>query len=282
MTYTQYAALDGLNFSSIKHMRDCPAAYKANRDAAPRDGDTDSRAMLRLQHALALEPHTVDQDFVFWTGGLTQTGKPTTSASSAAYKEAAKQAEADGKTLVKAATGPQLFAVAAAQELAGAVRRHPHVAHALATGRTEVVIQGHDSEWGRPIKSRQDLLSPAWWLDMKDYGSTEARHCGRMAYKLGAVHQTAFNRRCLVAAGEPLPERWGLICVQTKPWIDVSVQHIDPNDIDAAERELTAWVAELAECEASGNWPGRGDGMLSLPGHAFAPDINDFTFAIEE
>lgn len=272
MTYDEYAKKPGLNFSTIKHMRNSPKALHAIVNADPRDGDTDSRAMLRLQHALVLEPEVVDRDFAFFTG---KTARGT------AWDEANAEADKAGQTLVKAGTPAKQRDIAAARAMAKAVRAHPDVAHALLTGETEIVVEGMDKEWGRIIKSRQDLLSPTWWLDMKDYGSTNHRHCGRRAWDLGAVHQAAFNRRCLIAAGRRLPEQWGLICVQSKPYIDVARLTIDPNDMDAADAELTTWVERLAECEASGEWPGNGDGMLDLPGYAFAPDIDDFTFREE-
>lgn len=263
MPYEEYAKLDGMNYSTIKHMRETPLDYRAN--LVKRDTDTASRALLRYQHAAALEPETLYESFAVWTGGRRGTN---------AYK--AFLAENEGKGIVKQDESEQ------ALRLAAAVRAHPLVSQVLAMPdtETELSVGGFDAELGHAIKCRLDLISAPWWLDMKDYGSTDPRHCGRMAYRLSAVHQAAFNRRCLIAAKLPVPEMFGLICVNGKN-LDVAVLTIDLNDMTAADLEIVQWFKTLHECERTGIWPGNGDGMLDLPSYAFAPDIDDFLFREE-
>jgi hypothetical protein len=291
--YDEYAKVKAHNFSKMKFFRLNPKAYKKNRDD-PKRG-TANQSLLRYQHAATLEPHTVADDFVFWVGEIDATHKTKadrtklqTSASSTAYGRFEQWATAAGQSVVMDATPAQRLAVKQALVMADFIRAHPDVAIALSVGVAEISISGFDTELGHNIKCRTDILSQPWGLDLKDYGTTEPRRVGQMAWKLGGVHQLAYNRRCVRAHNAfakpeemiPEPEQWAIVSIDgiTR---DVVRRTIDPNDLAAADKEIIQWFAALDECEESGHWPGYGDGMLDLPGFAFAPDIDDFIFGEE-
>ena len=291
--YDEYAKVEAHNFSKMKFFRVNPKAYKKNRDD-PKRG-TANQSLLRYQHAKTLEPHTVDSDFVLWVGEIdathntkAQRTKLQTSAASTAYKRFEQWARAAGQSVVMAATHTQRAALNQADAMAEIIRSHPDVALALSTGFAEISISGHDEELGHFIKCRTDILSQPWGLDLKDYGTTEPRAVGRMAWKLGGVHQLAYNRRCVRAHNAacdpadliPEPEQWAIVSIDGTTR-DVVRRTIDPNDLAEADKEIIQWFAALDECEETGHWPGYGDGMLDLPGFAFAPDIDDFIFGEE-
>lgn len=257
MTYNKYAAIPGINFSTLKHMAESPKAYRASlEDPKPSTADQE---WLSYQHAAILEPHNIDRDYVLWNGGLTQAGKPTTSANSTAYKEAAAQAKASGQTLLNAVSDSAARKLAAIESLARACRSDPWLGPLLAHPDTvtEYAVQGADAITGATIKCRVDLYNPTLriWADLKGYGTTDARQVGQLIAKGKAAHQAAMNRRCILAAGLPVPADFYIVSLD--PGLcDLAAYRVPDDVLEQADADITDWLTRVLECRAADHWPG--------------------------
>ena len=214
LPFDEYRALDGLNWSTLKHATISPAHYAAAVEDRLDDEDTASRGMLRACHAAALEPDVYAHDFEVFDG--VRRG--------AAY-EAAKAANPN-RTMLNAREHLQ------AQAVGRAVRAHPVVAplvgHKLA--RPEATLEW--TEDGHACKGRIDLLVrlPDRWIvaDLKAVPSIAPRklasETARRLYHAQLAHYCA-GVAALIEAGRltRLPIEARIIAYETRPLIDVAV-----------------------------------------------------------
>lgn len=277
MTYDEYSKIEGINFSTIKLMSQSALAYLNVLNGG--DKDTSSRAMLRYQHALILEPEHIERDFAFWRGGLTAKGEPTTSTNSSDFKAQRDAAKAAGKTFVNATVD----AFGEAQRIAKLTLADPWIAELLAdpATQTELPVHGVDPITGERIKCRVDIcnLDRLVWNDVKGYGMVAPDSVARMVIKGQGAHQAAMNRRCFMAAGLPVPVDYYITSLDPKVG-DLAVYRIPDYAMEHADQELTRWIRTVQECRETGVWPGvqpvelRGQDM-EFPPWAFEPDDTD-------
>jgi hypothetical protein len=267
-TETDYRADPGVNFSTLKLMARSPAAYRYGYSAD--DGDTASRAVLRLIHAAVLEPHTIDRDFYVIPDDVRRSPKVT--------------AEAGGRAVVKAAD------LATAQAMAAAVAAHPVAGPMLAqvpASHREHTVRWHDPPTGLPCKGRLDaLLCPGAGpgadarytvIDLKTVKSVQPREIARMAASMH-WHAQAAHYAAGVRAVYGLPDDAVdavLIVMEQAPPHDVGVYRLTPDGaLWAGEVTRRAWMDRLAECLRADTWPGAcpGEQELELPGWAYPAD----------
>lgn len=267
MTYNDYAQIDAVNQSRLKHIAESPAHYKAKLEEG--DGDTDARIMGRYFHALALDPVDALTGFVRWTDGRR---------ASKAW-DAFKEQHAD-RNIIPYATPAQKNQCERYEAMANAVQRHPYVLALLNTpgAQTEATFTGNDPVTGRLIKCRADLVKPTtdgFWYDLKGVNTTNARQFGAMAYRNRWIHQAAFNRRCILAQHGEAPSTYGFIVVEDRAPYDVAIFDVPTDMMELADNEVTEWLRLLESCEASGEWPGRQSvagecpQLLDVPAYAF-------------
>lgn len=254
-TYAEYLALPGYRWSEIKLLHACSPLHVLYARTAQLDDDTASRAWLRAVHLLTLEPHNFGREFSVFDG--TRRGK--------VYD--AHCADHPHTTVLKP------HEVASALAAADAIRSHPTVAPLLATGDPEVVITWTDATTGLPCKARLDWLGPAL-VDLKTLGTTHERRVAGMTASYLYHGQMAHYTAGLVALGIEVPAY--LVVAEGKPPHDVAVFGLDPNGPDGAlhvGQQLRArLMAQLAECEASGHWPGRHEAPQDLVLPVYALD----------
>jgi hypothetical protein len=261
MTFEEYLALPGVNFSTLKEMRKSPRHYHF-RVSNPRE-DTKSLALGRATHTSVLEPDRFAIEYAVWRG------------SRRAGKEWDEFCAANkGRTIVK------LDEYATALSMRDAVRAHPIAGKILAAGMPEQTFTGVDPETGLMLKCRVDWLATVYacFADLKTTADGEAKRFGILAHRYGYNLQSAFYRRVLALNGLDLPPK--IITVESAEPHDVAVFGVDEDALYFADAEITELLRRVADCTASGKWPGRyetAEERLALPSWAFPQDDDGVT-----
>lgn len=260
-TFAEYQRLHGVHFSALKAMAVSPKHYRLAVEQER--ADTSALALGRLVHALILTPE-IAPEFAVWSGP--KRGK--------AWTEANAQAVAEGKTIVRAEELERSYA------MREAVFANPHARALLERGTPEVTVT-----WEEPLavslaagaatevdcRARLDWLGPLGLVEVKTTRRTLAprswgREVAAYAYHVQLAHYVAG----LEANGvEAAHAHW--IVVESAPPYDVAVYRLRREDLEAGERLRLTWLRRVAECEASGAWPGVGaEGPLecALPDYA--------------
>jgi hypothetical protein len=264
----EYRADPGVNFSTLKLMARSAAAYRHGYGGD--DGDTASRAVLRLIHAAVLEPHTIARDFHVIPDAVRRSPAVT--------------AEAAGRTVIKTAD------LATAQAMAAAVAAHSVAGPMLAgvpAHRREHTLRWTDPPTGLPCKGRLDALAirapgqgvRATVVDLKTVRSCAPREIARMAasmhWHVQAAHYVAGVRANQGLSDDAVDAV--LIAMEQAPPHDVGVYRLTPDGaLWAGEVTRRAWLDRLAECLRSGVWPGAcpEEQELELPGWAYPAEAD--------
>ncbi len=252
MTHSDYAALPGINWSTLKAMRESPKAYlHAANNPRP---DTLPFMLGRALHAQVFEPHTFGQHFAVWSDGDRRGAK---------WKEFAEQHA--GRTILKA----DEFALVNA--MAEAVLSDPVAAAYLDGGTHERPITWTDPRTGLACKARPDTViqSRKRLVDLKSTRSIDPRRFGNECARLGYHTQMAhYESGCVQHYGwRPLDV--ALIAVEKEPPHDVGVFQIMPADRETAADEVAILLERVRECREANRWPGRFDStqLLKLPAY---------------
>jgi PDDEXK-like domain of unknown function (DUF3799) len=250
--FEQYAALDAVNWSTLRAMRDSPAHYQAA--LAKEREDTDSLRLGRGIHTAVLEPHRFLLDYVLWEGGTRRGEKWDRFISDNA-----------GKTPLKPEQYEKCLAVGEA------VRAHPVVKKLLRTGQAEVSITWTDPT-GILCKGRLDFLGASAFVDLKSTSTLDERTFAALCARMGYHGQFAFYNRGLQALG--IRRKVRLIACEIEPPYDVGVFEIDDDTLWAGEELVSDLMRKLLACRKSKKWPGRypTEQALRLPTWAFPED----------
>lgn len=242
-----YGNVDGCNWSTLKWMRKSPRHYKHAVDSQI-EGDTKSMLLGRATHTAILEPeHFLDRYVMF--GGDRRAGK--------AWDEfRAKYAD---REILK------LDEYRLALQMRAAVEIHPRAVELLSAGAAEQTIQWTDAKTGLPCKGRVDWVDVARrvFVDVKTAVEIESAKFASAAARLGYHGQLAMYRRGLEAVHERTFDGY-LIVVENKPPHDVAVYRYDEDVMYAADCEVGELLERVAQCRASGEWPGQYPGETSL------------------
>ena len=236
---TDYNALDAVNWSTLKALRDSPLHYR-HVLANPRP-DSDTFRLGRATHCAVLEPDRFALDFVVWTGG----------------RRAGKDYDA-----FCAAVGDRTMLTedqyATALAIRDAVRSCPLAMPLLKSGRPELSVKWTDEPTGLACKGRMDWLAPDGVIvDLKTARSIESRAFGQQSGKLGYHNQLAFYADGVVGADMHSYPRAVIIAVESAPPHDVAVYEVEAPALGLGRDENRRLLDRLAECRASGIWPGR-------------------------
>lgn len=257
MTFDDYAAIEAVNWTALKHLRESALAYRHWRVNKP--GDTTALALGRITHALVFEPETFERDYAIWDGGR-RAGKEWD----------AFRADHEGRTILK----PDELDAAAA--MADAVRRHPLVQPYLDGGLFEQILQWTDADTGLHCKARPDWLLPRSrvLLDLKTARTIDGRQFGNAAARYGYHCQLAHYAAGVGAALGWMPEAVKLVAVKKDPPHDVAVFHVADDALFAGSTEVRELLAKLQAHIASDSWPGRytEEQALQLPAWLFLDD----------
>jgi hypothetical protein len=249
---SDYFAAPGVNWSTLKNLRDSALAYRYRLDV-PID-TTPAMALGRLTHTLVFEPAKMDDEYAIWTDG-DRRGK--------AWNEF-KEANA-GKLIFKPAE------IDVALRIADAVRAHPLVKPYLVDGLFEHAISWVDPDTDLLCKGKPDWLQPSTktLVDLKTTKSIEARRFGAQAARLGYHQQLAMYRGGVEIALGWKPAKVCIIAVESDAPYDVAVFEVEKDALDMAEVEVKELMLELQACRRADKWPGRytTEQVLQLPGY---------------
>lgn len=239
-SFADYAAIDGVNWSTLRYMRESALHYK-HRLSTPIE-DTIPMALGRATHTLVFEPALFEHEYVIWEGGDRRGN---------AWK--AFEAEHAGQTIFKPAE------IAVAVQMADAVKAHPLVQPYLDDGVFEQPITWTDPATGLPCKAKPDWLQPTrkTLVDLKTSISADGRRFGSLAARLGYHCQMAMYRSGIQHALQWFPQEVCIIVVEREAPHDVAVFRMDEEALTLAFEEVQQLMQQLAVCRRTDTWPGR-------------------------
>lgn len=260
MSFAAYRAQAGVNWSTLKAMRDSPLAYRYAMDNPP--ADKEAFAIGRAVHALVFEPETFEDRFVIWDGGTR-----------AGAKWKAFEAEHADRTILRAQDDEWVRAIA------GAVNTHPIAVQHIAGGIAETPIGWTDPATGMQCKALPDCIKPdsRVLLDLKTTRSVDGRRFGAEAARFAYAQQLAYYEAACTHGLGWTPERVLIVAVEKQAPYDVGVFEIDQQAREIAAVEVAALLARLKECTERDEWPGRyaEEQALQLPAWVYADDDED-------
>lgn len=270
-TFADYRAIKAINYSTLKHMERSPAHYRAAVDGEMERPSSPALAFGSLVHALALEPESVSRLYV-----VADVDRRTK-----AGKEFAASVDAANQVLVS----PRDYA--RAEAIARRVRTSPLVAPYLTGARHEITVEWTHPATGLRCKGRLDWIHEPTrtLLDLKTARDIGRRFFGRQAASLGYVGQLGgmYRDACSYGLGWD-PERILIVAVESAPPFDLAVYQLDSQAIEAGEALVDALLSRVAECEASGTWPGAHPEVetLDVPGWYYGDGGDDLTITYDD
>lgn len=304
-----YAKIDGVNWSTLKHMGKSPLAYRHACD----NERPDTKAFLigRYLHALVFEPEHVEEryavhdgtfplDYVVYEGG-DRRGKAWEAfkaehpgrlifkpAEAAELEESRAHCDRRGPiwaAFERANQGKSLLTESeakAARGMAAAVRTHPLVVPYLtcADRAFEDVLQWTDKETGILCKARLDLhiRSRRTLIDLKSCPSIDVFAFGKNIARYEYHAQLAHYANGLQVARGWAPHRELFIAVENTEPHDVLVNVLQQDHKQLGTDHVRDLLFKVADCRKSGVWPGRytEEQDVVLPQWAFggAPEIS--------
>ena len=246
MSFEEYAALPGVNFSTLKDMRRSPLHYH-HRLTTPRD-DTPRMGMGRAVHTAVLEPDRFMLEYAVWSGP----------------RRAGKDYEAfvlanPGRTILRVDEYERCLAIR------DAVRADKDARRVLRRGKPEIVLKWIDPETRLRCKARLDWLDRGALTDVKTTADIDAFTFGRLAGRMAYHAQLAFYRAGLDALGHPdAPVR--ILAVEAEPPHDVGVFRLPDEALDAGRDLVDELLAKVRRHRRARRWPGRysGEQVLEL------------------
>lgn len=255
MTFDEYRSIDAVNFSTLKFMAESPLHY---RDAVENQRKaTSAQDVGTAEHCMILEPDQFPPRYVVWTGGR-RAGKDW---------DAFEASNLD-KTIIK----QDEYALCVAMH--DAVHAHPAAGPIFGSGgEAEKTITWTDPETGIACKARIDWLCGSI-VDLKTTKSANPRQFAASAARYRYHAQLAWYRWGVECATGLAEWPCQIVAVESSRPHDVVVYTIDELTLGAGLDECRGLLRRVAECRASGKWPGRyeGETTLNLPNWAFDSD----------
>lgn len=241
MNFADYCQLAAVNASSLKLAAISPlhCHYGKTHDRP----DTPSMGKGRAAHCATLEPDEFPRRYTVWRDA--RRGKPWME-----FSEAATDA---GLEILTQAEYDDVLAIR------DAVRAHPVAARYLADGNAEETITWTDDATGLLCKARLDFrvpqFTPAAVVDLKTARDIGDRAFGRqthdLLYYMSAAH---YLNGCRAVYGHN--HEFIFIAVESNPPHDVRCGPLSEDALYCGEQEAARLLRLVADCTASGEWPG--------------------------
>lgn len=239
----QYDALEGVNFSTLKHLKRSPAHYHAEllKTKLQKDEeDTDARRLGRVTHVAMIEPERFAATVAVWDGGR-RAGKDW---------EAFKVQHKD-KELITLAQYDQAIA------MSRAVRANETLAKYLRKGKSEVTVRWECE--GVVLKSRLDFVSGAFVphviVDIKTAQDASPEVFGRAAWDFDYVMQAAmYSDAYHAATGDRLRYLLGAV-EKSEPYV-AAPYWVPEEQIDLGRNQYLELLAKLKRCREQNDWHG--------------------------
>ena len=241
MPFEEYQAEDGLNGSSLLHLRRSPMSYRFNYD----NPQPPSPAMVlgTATHRLILEPERVG-DFAVW--GTEPDQKVRNGSVWVAF-----QAANFDKMIVTKKERDDMVGMAT-----GARKNLPIRKYADGKGRTEVSMFWTDPGSGRRFKGRVDKIldSGDVVFDLKTCRDCHPRMFGAQSYKLGyhikmAMYWLGYKQ---ITGNEP---KMRIGAIDSKAPYESATYRVTKDVILQGFEEMDELLKILRECEETDTWP---------------------------
>lgn len=259
--FAEYAAINAVNFSTLKHMKKSPLHYleavKTERE------DTVRLAMGRGAHTAVLEPDRFPLDYVVFKGKRRQ-GKDWTAFESMHAND----------TILKANEYQQCLAIR------DAVRRHPVAGKLFVGGFSEQAITWTDPDTKLKCKAKLDWFTDLVLADLKTAKTVDARAFGAQAARFDYHTQIAWYSDGLMYSRGIRPQI-KLVAVELDKPHDVAVFPLSEDDYEAGRDTYRGWLEKVASCLESGEWTGRypEEEELKLPAYVWGDNEEDQVLA---
>lgn len=253
MSRAVYDAIDAVHYSTLKEMRRSPLHYQ-HRDQTPMT-PTSAMVMGSAVHTAVLEPDRFPLEYVVFDGPR-RAGKVWD-----AFEEANQT-----KTILKVDEYERCL------RIRDAVHAHPAARLVLSRGDAEQSFTWTDKDTGLLCKGRADWIGNGVLADLKVTHSLDPHLFAVTAYRMGTHIQQSFYRTGLANHGLTVYCR--VIAVEPTEPYDVGVFSVGVDVLDVADEEVRHLLARVAQCRASGEWPGRfpDEVPLELPGWVYRDD----------
>jgi len=255
MSDADYRATKAVSCSTLKRFAEAPAkALVPSKDSAAMNAG-------RLIHSALLEPHKFEANYARTT--LDRRGT----------KDWKEVEAASGKTLLKMAEFDELATVR------DAVMAHPTARELLGPGlEPEASVFWRDDATGMPCRGRVDGLrrQDRIIVDLKTTVDASPDDFSRGAANWRHHWQEAFYRHGVKAApGGFEADRFIFIALEREPPFLIGIYELSPGAVAQGRREVMRALAEYAECERTGVWPGYAPGvvMVDLPAWALEEEF---------
>jgi exodeoxyribonuclease VIII len=259
MSFTDYAAIEAVNWSTLRHMASSPLHY-LHTYGHPVE-ETPAMLRGRTAHCAVLEPDAFPLEFVVFDGARR------------AGKEWEQFADANAaRTIIKRDDYERALAIR------DAVHAHPVAGELLrGEGHSEVSLTWTDAPTGLPCKGRLDRISGRTLIEFKTTASIDERVLRNQIAKMLWHCQLAFYHSGLEAA-------YGgkfavvLIAAEQEPPHDVGVFDVGDEELYAGGEQVRELLDLLVECRASDSWPGRYPTRqkLELPAWVYQNDESEY------
>lgn len=258
--FGNYRAAAGVNVSSLKEFSRSPLHFKHAREN-PKPTSS-AMSLGTAAHCATLEPERFADAFITWAGGIRR-GKEWD-----AFKSSAEAAQRIVLTEDERDT---------ALAIAAAVRACPEAMVYLKRGHAEVSMAWHHDEPEMMLKGRVDWLTVVDGCDvvvgLKTTRDLRPRKFAAQAAELcyhwqWAYYYDGFER---ITGRKPVMVE---IAVESAAPHAVAVYRIPDHVLERGRQEYREALEQLAQCEASGVWPGPvvGEVEFDLPGWAYPAD----------
>jgi hypothetical protein len=238
--FAQYLAWPHMSQSTLKEGRTSMAHLKAAWDEERVLEPTDDMILGSALHVAFLEPETMLDRVVKWSGGARRGGDW-------------KAFSADNAHRI-ILTDCQYMHL---QGMLRSLRKHPEVRRWLSRIEDVEVSCAGELE-GVPFKGRVDALSDDPIVDLKKVRSNDPRLIRRAVYDLGYYMQGAIYTRLFKR------DRFMLITVEDKPPYDVVAHEVSPIYLGRGWDEARELLGQVSKCLITGHWPGRSDTIQTL------------------
>lgn len=248
---------DEVNWSTLKHIRTSPKHY-LHALAHPRK-DTDALLLGRLAHCAVYEPAAVDERYML--APKFHRGMKDANAIAKGYhggREAAEQFDASVGCSDVTVVPPEIWTRAMACR--DAILADPIAAPMVTGGYAEQRITWTDEKTGIECRGRVDHVNGTL-SDLKTAQTVEPRMFASAAARYGYHAQLAWYQNGLHACGIGTGDWPALITVESDEPHDVVVYRLREPEFVAGERVYRECLDILAECRATGQWPGLAGGM---------------------
>lgn len=247
MSFEDYAAIEAMNWSSLKNMDVSARLYRWRADH-PRP-DTSALSIGRALHTNVLEPTEMEKRYVIKPKGLklsTKEGK--------AWKENVQNFAKDREIL----TYEQAEVVSRCTE---SIHENYAAMQLLEGTRREETIR-----WtidGIACKARLDAVGPFLLIDVKTIRELERfeRDAARLLYH----GQFAWYLDGAIAAHvlQPDAQVYAIVVETSEPY-DCAVYRVGPHVLDEGRALYSSLLDRWRECQAANIWPGQASGIQDL------------------